>query len=279
MRVAIKPTFLPNKTEAVYYTDQNTNNSPYMLSRWKEGEYPVQTYDAKDWVGCLHGCALALTMLQDPQRTQNAIEDDGILHELIHILHFSGRSGGKSQLEEMKSVQQLRDDIFKLQEDAIGAYERIVKQSEDITAKEATARAERERQYNERRIGYSPLGERNQELFLSPFRPKSFYDVFRPFGPPAQLKDPQRAAEQFKAAAEAAKKEYSWEGKREGGNPIIFFHTGESVHQPVLPSAGEKEASDTPADSKAGGRFDVRTGDLREVPMYRLQQTRKVQPE
>src|ERR1700735_5615638 len=100
-RVPKRPMFLPNQVEATYYTDQNTNGTPYMLSKWKEGEYPVQTYDAKDWIGCLHGCALALTMLQDPQRTQNAIEDDGILHELIHILHFSKREDGERQLSAM----------------------------------------------------------------------------------------------------------------------------------------------------------------------------------
>ncbi len=50
------------------------------------GSYsPTQCFDRGEWLDCLHGCMLALTIINDPGLTQIEISDDGVLHELLHL--------------------------------------------------------------------------------------------------------------------------------------------------------------------------------------------------
>jgi len=55
------------------------------FSGWNKGERPTDRFDCKDWLGCLHGCMLALNFIEAPIMTHLAIADDGILHELLHL--------------------------------------------------------------------------------------------------------------------------------------------------------------------------------------------------
>jgi|GEM_PF-993448 len=57
----------------------------FSFSGWNASESPLECWDSRDWLKCLHGCMLCLSLLNDPEATQRAIEDDGILHELVHL--------------------------------------------------------------------------------------------------------------------------------------------------------------------------------------------------
>lgn len=105
-------------------TDTNTINrnfGSYEFGGWKSGETPVERFDIQDWPACLHGCVLALTIINDPVRTQREIEDDGIIHELIHELHIAQQLGHNI---DWINYANLRIEIQQLQDDALGAYER-----------------------------------------------------------------------------------------------------------------------------------------------------------
>ena len=69
---------------------------------------PIQCFDRQDWVGCLHGCMLALTILNQPELTQREIADDGLLHELLHL------SGGVDVCTHT-TLQELRTQIAEIQ--------------------------------------------------------------------------------------------------------------------------------------------------------------------
>jgi hypothetical protein len=244
MRVVSKPasySISNSHIEGAYYTDANKNGSIYMLAKWKPGEKPVETFDKEDWAGCLHGCALALTVLQDPTRTQAAIEDDGILHELIHIIHFPH---ARYELGNYPSIRGLRDEIYKLQEDAIGAYERIVEQSEQIHQQQAAERKEREEQYL-RRQKHNPF----EPQFLLP----QFYG--RGIRPSERAEKFFRIPEQSEAQIQ---QEASRKFKVEFAPGLKRVYPGEPVHQSVLQRSGEEETRPSSIDGEAGRSDDVR---------------------
>lgn len=60
------------------------NGILFWFDGWRDNS-PVQCFDRKDWNSCLHGCMLALTIINDPKLTQTEISDDGVLHELFHL--------------------------------------------------------------------------------------------------------------------------------------------------------------------------------------------------
>lgn len=67
-------------------TDYRTSSGAnYSFSGWNESESPLECWDRQDWLKCLHGCMLCLSLLNDHEATQRAIEDDGLLHELVHL--------------------------------------------------------------------------------------------------------------------------------------------------------------------------------------------------
>jgi len=106
-----------NKTLA-YRTDLD-RNGPYSFNGWLPEHYPTELFKARDFIGCLHACMLAFMLIGDAKRTQAAIEDDGILHELIHILHFAGL--GDRSLDRV--IEWMPDALKLLQEDALKTYE------------------------------------------------------------------------------------------------------------------------------------------------------------
>lgn len=45
---------------------------------WPDGGTPLELFDAGRWLECLHACMFSASRLQD-------LEDDGVLHELVHL--------------------------------------------------------------------------------------------------------------------------------------------------------------------------------------------------
>lgn len=52
------------------------------FSDWPEGESPLELFDKREWLKCLHS---TMFVLSRSKIEQIDIEDDGILHELIHL--------------------------------------------------------------------------------------------------------------------------------------------------------------------------------------------------
>lgn len=49
----------------------------FSFSGWAPGETPLDHFDRGEWLKCLHGCMFAASRVH--------IEDDGVLHELVHL--------------------------------------------------------------------------------------------------------------------------------------------------------------------------------------------------
>lgn len=86
-----------------------SSGASFSFSGWNAGESPLECWDSRDWLKCLHGCMLCLSLLNDPENTQLAIEDDGLLHELVHLeadinicLH-SSMDNIRAQIETLQS--------------------------------------------------------------------------------------------------------------------------------------------------------------------------------
>lgn len=207
--------------DVMYKTDANLTGNTYVFRGWKPGEHPTETFDKQDWVGCLHGCSLALILLQDPTRTQAAIEDDGIIHELIHIMHFGWETF--TRWDETKGGE-LRQQIEKLQQNAIGAYDRLAEGNNTSIKAEEQAKPlfidyidrPKDRQYTQ----FYGRGIRQSEAEIQ-----------------------QEASRKFKV-------EFAPGLKR--------IYAGEPVHQPVLQRSGEEETRPSSIDGEAGRSDDVR---------------------
>jgi hypothetical protein len=57
----------------------------FEFSGWSLGESPLDHFDAGRWLECAHGVCLALSRHHDVNCAALAVEDDGLLHELIHL--------------------------------------------------------------------------------------------------------------------------------------------------------------------------------------------------
>jgi len=79
---------------------------------WAPGESPLEQFDAGNWVACLHACLLCFSALEDAEKTQEAIEDDGLLHELVHLA-----SG--VDICTHAGMADLREQVSELQEDFV----------------------------------------------------------------------------------------------------------------------------------------------------------------
>lgn len=64
-----------------YFTSKGTEFSFYGFD---DGDRPSDHFKAGDWLTCLHGCMFLASIL-DPHESKVLMEDDGLLHELVHL--------------------------------------------------------------------------------------------------------------------------------------------------------------------------------------------------
>jgi len=64
---------------------RTTHGRSFEFSGWLEGDSPLDHFDTGNWLQCAHGICLALSRQHDPNCAALAVEDDGLLHELIHL--------------------------------------------------------------------------------------------------------------------------------------------------------------------------------------------------
>lgn len=63
--------------------DSLDRHMKFEFTGWRE--HPLDLFDAKQWSKCLHAAIQAYNFIGDPQYTQAALEDTGLLHELAHL--------------------------------------------------------------------------------------------------------------------------------------------------------------------------------------------------
>lgn len=61
---------------------QTSSGARFSFSGWAAGESPLECFDRRDWLDCLHGCMFCAGFHPDPRVL---LEDDGVLHELVHL--------------------------------------------------------------------------------------------------------------------------------------------------------------------------------------------------
>jgi hypothetical protein len=57
----------------------------FTFDGWAPGEAPLECFDRGDYIACAHGCMLSLIVEGNVYESFLAIQDDGIIHELIHL--------------------------------------------------------------------------------------------------------------------------------------------------------------------------------------------------
>lgn len=97
-------------------TDYRTSSGvSYSFSGWDAGESPLECWDKQDWLKCLHGCMLCLSLLRNVITIRWAIEDDGLLHELVHLALDVEISAHGTMGELRMQVEHLQNRITKLE--------------------------------------------------------------------------------------------------------------------------------------------------------------------
>lgn len=108
---------LQNRDREILYTN-SSGTCRYKFSGWQPGDKPSETFKRGDYVGCLHGITFALLLLTDPYLSHEAIEDDGILHEVIHVMHL-----GPNNVDEMDRLAQ---QLEELENKALAKYDELI---------------------------------------------------------------------------------------------------------------------------------------------------------
>lgn len=89
----------------------------YSFYRWDPGESPTELFDAGRWLECLHACMVVAS--------KNDLEDDAILHELVHlalgipICQHGDMEGLRARAQELETIMLNRkhfdvDDLVKI---------------------------------------------------------------------------------------------------------------------------------------------------------------------
>lgn len=85
---------------------RTSRGSLYGFSGWNRGESPVESFDKKEWLKCLHSCMLIASFHPDPKPL---LEDDQVLHELVHLV-------SDVEISSHCSLEFLREQVVELEE-------------------------------------------------------------------------------------------------------------------------------------------------------------------
>lgn len=86
---------------------KTTKGRTYSFTGWGEGGSPLERFDKREWVPCLHACMLAASFLPGDD-ARLLLEDDQLLHELVHLIQGI-------EICSHSSEKFLRKSIIKLQ--------------------------------------------------------------------------------------------------------------------------------------------------------------------
>lgn len=65
-----------------YFT---STGARFSFSGFGTGEDPLTYFDTKDYLNCLHGCMVLVSLFVPREIKHLYLEDDGLLHELVHL--------------------------------------------------------------------------------------------------------------------------------------------------------------------------------------------------
>lgn len=102
---------------------KTTQGRTYDFSGWEPGESPVELFDKKEWLKCLHACMIASYLAYRCNEdflgfstlcAGKVLEDDSLLHELCHLslgIEISTHNT-LDDLREMVEVEQCLADCW-----------------------------------------------------------------------------------------------------------------------------------------------------------------------
>lgn len=57
----------------------------FIFDRWPDNFSPLDCFDKKDYLNCLHGIMLGLTLINNERVSHQSLSDEGVIHELLHL--------------------------------------------------------------------------------------------------------------------------------------------------------------------------------------------------
>lgn len=64
---------------------RTSKNTLYDFSGWNVGETPSLLFSNKKYLECLHCCFLMVNFVASFEELKQYVQDDGLLHELLHL--------------------------------------------------------------------------------------------------------------------------------------------------------------------------------------------------
>lgn len=95
----------------MYIKRSPTTGSRYVIhTKYLDGSSPTQQFDAHNYKNCLHLCMHALALIGDGERALKALDDGGVLHELLHLSQSIG-------IDLANTIEGVRNEVKQIEED------------------------------------------------------------------------------------------------------------------------------------------------------------------
>ena len=95
-----------------YKTSKGTT---FSFSGWDKGKDPLSMFDRGKYLACLHGLMVYYNLLADPELLQLSVEDDGLMHEVLHLasgVEISTHNTMEGLRKEISVITRVVDDCF-----------------------------------------------------------------------------------------------------------------------------------------------------------------------
>lgn len=57
----------------------------FIFNGWPVNYTPLNLFDNFNYLGCLHGIMLGLTLINNERVSHQSLSDEGVIHELLHL--------------------------------------------------------------------------------------------------------------------------------------------------------------------------------------------------
>lgn len=57
----------------------------FIFDGWSANYSPLELFDRNDYLNCLHGILLGLTLINNERVSHQSLSDEGVIHELLHL--------------------------------------------------------------------------------------------------------------------------------------------------------------------------------------------------
>lgn len=87
---------------------KTVNEGNFNFRGLENGHLPLSYFDHYDWANCLHAVCLMLYLMGSKTRAFNALADNGMVHELVHLNAGLDISSDHTLVELRKEVENLQ---------------------------------------------------------------------------------------------------------------------------------------------------------------------------